>query len=98
MSEKPHAYPAPAKPLSFKQVVKKILDDAGYAAFIHGEIVKARKGNDAALKTVATHFKMLPEELKELSLPANFGSCSHCTDTNTTLFVLEFSTPARVWH
>lgn len=99
MPEKPHSYPAPKAPLSFRQVVTKILADTGYAKFIHSEVVKARKGNATAAKTVAAHFEMLPEELKELSLPANFGSCINCTEskTNTTLFVLEFATPARIW-
>lgn len=98
MAEKHHSIPAPATPLSFKQVVAKILSDADYAKFIHGEVVKARKGDAAAMKNVNAHFKMLPEELKNLSLPPNFGSCSNCTETNTTLFVLEFATPAKVWH
>jgi hypothetical protein len=89
----------PAKPLSFKETVNKILKDADYAKFFRGEVVKARKGNKEAEKIIAAHFKFRPDELKALDLPKGFGSCSGaCTDTTaTTTNLFEFVTPVHVW-
>lgn len=99
MAKKTPQFRKPAKPLSFREVVKKILGNPAYAKFFHGELVKARKGNKEAEKIVATHFKMRPEELKALKLPPGWGSCSGaCTDTTaTTTNVFDFVTPVHVW-
>ena len=99
MATKTPQFRKPAKPLSFKEMVKKILNDADYAKFFRGEIVKARKGNKKAEAIVRAHFKFRPEELKALKLPKGFGSCSGaCTDTTgTTTNLFEFVTPVHVW-
>jgi hypothetical protein len=99
MAKKTPQFRKPAKPLSFKEVVKKILKDPAYAKFFHGELVKARKGNKEADKNVAAHFKIRPEELKALKLPPGWGSCSGaCTDTTaTTTNVFDFVTPVYIW-
>jgi hypothetical protein len=90
----------PAKPLSYKEMVNKILRNPAYARFFHGELIKARKGNKEAEKNVAAHFKFQPKELKALKLPKDFGSgsCSNCTDTTaTTTNLFDFVTPMHVW-
>jgi cyanate lyase len=89
----------PAKPLSFKEVVKRILSDSAYAKFFHGEVVKARQGDRLAAENVAEHFKLQPKELKELKLPSAFGKCDprRCTDTDTNLYLFEFAMPAQIW-
>jgi hypothetical protein len=98
MAKRTLQFKKPAKPLSFKETVKKILNDADYAKFFRGEVVKARKGNKEAEGIVAAHFKLQPKELKALKLPPGFGSCSGpCTDTNTTTVLFEFVTPVHVW-
>jgi hypothetical protein len=90
-------FPRPAKPLSFKEVVKRILSDSDYAKFFHGEVVKARQGDRLAAENVDAHFKLQPEELKELKLPPEFEKCK-CTDiTITNLYLFEFATPAQIW-
>jgi len=94
----------PAKPLSYKEAVKKILNDADFAAFFHGEVVKARQGDAVAEKNVARYFKLAPEELKELKLTTKISTC--CTDQTvnsnfcldiTKFYLFEFATPVHVW-
>jgi hypothetical protein len=94
----------PAKPLSYKEVVKKILNDTDFAEFFHGEVVKARMGDKAAEKNVARYFKLTPEELKELKLSTKITAC--CTEKTiisnlcldmTKFYLFEFATPIHVW-
>ena len=99
MAKKTPQFRKPAKPLSYKEMVNKILRNPAYARFFHGELIKARKGNKEAEKNVAAHFKMRPDELKALKLPPGWGDCSGaCTDTTaTTTNLFEFVTPVHVW-
>lgn len=100
------SFPAPERKLTFKEVVKKILDDPEYARFIHGEVVTARdEGKDIAIRTAAAdnvdaQFKLSEAELEKLKLPPDFdapGGVRCCTHTNTTLYMLDFATPASIW-
>lgn len=98
MAKKNPQFRKPAKPLSFKEMVKKILQDAEYAEFFHGEVIKARKGNEEAAEIVAAHFKLRPEELKDLKLPSGFELCvGPCTDTTATTTLFDFATPVHIW-
>ena len=109
MSEENLSYQPPDRPLSFRRVVRKILDEPDYARFIHAEILKARKEDseldenftaamrDQAFETVRAHCTLPPNELGELRLPETFGKC-RCTDlTKTDLYLLDFATPVHVW-
>ncbi|HSV62902.1 MAG TPA: hypothetical protein VLH83_06115 [Chthoniobacterales bacterium] len=90
----------PAKPLSYKATVHKILEDAAYAKFFHGLLLKARKGDKEAEKNLAAHFQLAPRELKEFKLPKGYGyfNCANCTDTTGTTTVLFcFVTPVHIW-
>ncbi|MBA2585280.1 MAG: hypothetical protein H0U99_02205 [Chthoniobacterales bacterium] len=96
MAKSSSEFPKPAKPLSFKQVVDKILEEPDYAEFIHNEVLKARDGDTEAGKKVAAHFKPLPDELKRLKLPPDFGDDDRCTN-NTTHYLIDFAAPAKLW-
>jgi hypothetical protein len=104
MAKPTSQFKTPAKPLSYKQVVKKILNDANFAKFFHGELVKARQGDPVAEKNVARYFKLAPEELKELKSTTKGPQC--CTDKTiisnfcldiTRFYLFEFATPIHVW-
>ncbi len=91
--------PKPNKPYSFQEAVDIILDDADFAEFIHGEILKARDGNQIAADTVSEYFRPLPEELKALKLPQELLDQK---DVNSKLcttghMLLDFATPAQIW-
>ena len=91
----------PAKPLSYKETVNKILKDPAYAKFFHGLLLKARKGDKEAEKNLAARFQLAPRELKEFKLPKGYGyfNCvGPCTDTTATTTVLFcFVTPVHIW-
>ena len=82
-------FPRPAKPHSFKKIVKKIMADRDFAKFIHGQLRKARKGDAAAAATVAAHFKPQRSELVALNLKPS--SSGRCTDTNPTTLLIDFT-------
>jgi hypothetical protein len=105
MAKPTRQFKKPAKPLSYKDVVKKILNDPDFAKYFHGEVVKARMGDPVAEKNVAQHFKLQPGELKELKLTLKAASCA-CTDRTilsnlcldmTKFYLFEFATPIHVW-
>jgi hypothetical protein len=105
MAKPTRQFKKPAKPLSYKDVVKKILNDADFAQFFYGEVVKARMGDKAAEKIIAGHFKLQPGELKELKLTTKVARCA-CTDITqlsnfcldiTKYYLFEFATPVHVW-
>jgi hypothetical protein len=104
MAKRNPQFKKPAKPLSYQDVVKKILNDAGFARFFYGEVVKARMGDREAEKNVARYFKLQPEELKELKLTTKTPAC--CTDVThlsnfcldiAKYYLFEFATPIHVW-
>lgn len=78
-------FPPPSEPLSLEEAVKKILADPGFAKFIHGEVLKARGGDENAAARVATHFRPLPEELTALKLKASDFTARGCTNPTTNL-------------
>jgi hypothetical protein len=100
MNKKRPKFATPAEPLSFKKIVQKILKDAAYAKFIHGKIIDARKGDEAAEELVCKHFRPLPEEMKDLKLPTRFLDMKNidarCT-THPTFMLIDFATPAKIW-
>ena len=81
-------FPAPNKPYSLKQIVRKILDEPDYAKFIHGQVRKARGGDAAAAASVDAHFKPEKPELEELDIPAeHLDTLASCTEkTNLIAF------------
>jgi hypothetical protein len=81
-------FPSPTKPLSLKQIVRKIIDEPDYAKFIHGEVRKARGGDAAAIASVDAHFKPEKSELEELDIPAEHADAlAACTEkTNLIAF------------
>jgi hypothetical protein len=99
MSKKRTTFPKPKKPLSFEAAVKKILAEPDFAKFIHGEILKARGGDQDAADLVHKYFRPLPEEMKDLKLPRelldqNDVNNIFCT---ITFMLIDFATPARIW-
>lgn len=66
-------YARPKEPLSFRDMVRRLLDDAGYAQYIHTLVLDGRspdrKVADAAREELAAHFEPREHELKNLSLP-----------------------------
>lgn len=105
MADNPQ-YPAPETQLTFTEIVRKILDDTEYARFIHGEVLTARDETKAesvrlaAADNVDRHFKLSPDELTKLRLPSDFDAPAGvkcCTHTRTTLYMLDFATPAKIW-
>ena len=92
-------FPKPKKPLSFKKVVNKILDDPEFAEFIHGLVLEAREGNQFAADTVSDYFKPLPDELKRLKLPPELLKHRDVKDKRctTTHMLIDFATPAQIW-
>jgi hypothetical protein len=100
MNKKRPKFPTPTKPLSFKKIVKRILKDAAFAKFIHGEIIKARDGDSAAEALVSKHFRPLPKEMKDLKLPKRFLDMTNIDDrctTHPTFMLIDFATPAKIW-
>ncbi len=89
--------PKPKNPFSFQKIVEIILADADFAKFIHGEILKARDGDQGAANLVSEYFRPLPQELKDLKLPREFlyqKTNGFCT---SNFLLLDFATPAKIW-
>ena len=97
MSKKRTTFPKPKKPLSFKAVVKKILAEPEFAEFIHGEILKARKGDRAAADIVFEYFRPLPKEMKDLELPRELLDQTDVPFCTISFMLLDFATPAQIW-
>ena len=83
------AFPRPAKPHSFKKIVKKIIADPDYAKFIQGQLHKARQGDAAAAATLAAHFK--PQRSELIALNVKSTKAGRCTDTNPTTLMIDFA-------
>jgi hypothetical protein len=100
-----NSYPPPETPLSFREVLRKTLDDPGYASFIHGEVLRAQEAETEeerleAMDNIDAHFMLSSEELTWLDLPAGFGSgpcAGPCTDTKPTIGLLDFATATPSW-
>lgn len=92
-------YPPPETPLSFKEVLAKILEDPGYASFILGEAQRAREAETEeekleAASNIDAHFMVSDEELTLLNLGA--APCSSdspgCTATKANVRLAYFAT------
>ena len=84
-------FPAPAKPYSMKDIVKKIIDEPDYAKFIHGKVRAARKGDSKAAAVVTAHFDPATSELQALEIPSGEGAAvTRCTDPRTHLIDFAF--------
>ena len=91
MPAKEKTFAAPRKPHSLKRIVKKILDDPDYGRYIHRQVVKARKGDREAVRTVRAHFKPEHSELTKLGLRASdFNKVGGCP-TTTRFALLDFA-------
>jgi hypothetical protein len=97
MSNEEPEFPPPPKPLSFNQLVHKILEDHKYADFLHGLILKARDGHQDAADLVFKHFQPLPEELDQLKLPRELLTMKDVHDARctTTFMLADFAAPAH---
>lgn len=56
------------KPMTYKQIVHKIIYDAGYAREIHELILKARRKDKSAIHDLESRFRLGPEELEDIGL------------------------------
>jgi hypothetical protein len=90
MPAKERKFAAPPKPHSLKRMVKKILDDPEYGRYIHQHVVKARKGDREAARTVRAHFKPERSELASLGLRSSAFHQAGCP-TTTHAALLEFA-------
>ncbi len=96
-------YGAPETPRSFREVLRKTLAEPDYASFIHGMVRQARAAETEeeraeAARNIDIHFKLSDEELTWLELPPAFasGRC-RCTETRTTVMLLDFATATPSW-
>jgi hypothetical protein len=95
-NNQPTQFPAPTEPYSLKEMVKKLIDDEGYAQFIHGQMVKARAGDRDAAATLQSHFKPEDAELAALNLSeGDFGGLKPDCPGTTHTMLLDF---AAVYH
>jgi hypothetical protein len=79
-------FPAPAKPYSLKEIVKKITTDPGYANFIHDQVSAARSGNASAIAIVKAHFQPGMSELTAFGLSEDQATALlKCTDPRSHL-------------
>jgi hypothetical protein len=91
MTAKEKKFAAPPKPHSLKRMVKKILDDPDYGRYIHRQVVKARKGDREAVRTVRAHFEPERSELTRLGLrSSDFKQIKLCP-TTTRFALLDFA-------
>jgi hypothetical protein len=91
MAARKKKFQRPIKPHSLKRMVKKIVADPDYARFIHRHVLKARKGDAEAARTLRAHFKPEKSELSALNLKASdFEGISPCPGT-TTCVLLDFA-------
>ena len=90
MPTKEKKFSKPAKPHSLKRIVKKILADPDYARFIHRHVLKARRGDAAAVRTVNAHFKPETAELSALNLKRSDFDLPPCPGTSGFL-LLDFA-------
>lgn len=91
MKAKEKKFPKPIKPHSLKQMVKKLLADPSYARFIHRHVLRARKGDVEAVRTLHAHFKPERTELSALNLKASdFQAPLPCPGT-TNCVLLDFA-------
>ena len=88
----------PAEKYSYKQMVHKIIYDSGYAKEIADLIVKARKGDQEAIKELESRFDPREDELAEIRLSKDALSCvegspskEFFNTTPTTFMLLDFS-------
>jgi hypothetical protein len=91
MPAKEKTFAAPRKPHSLKRIVKKILDDPEYGRYIHRHVVKARKGDREAARTVRAHFKPERSELARLGLRSSAFNQPLGCPTTTHAALLEFA-------
>lgn len=103
MADSAYSPPTPAEPFSAQAIYKKIRDDANYANFIRGQLDVARTGKteeerEAALDALDGEFALSTDELNLLGLRARARcSAAACTNTNPTLFLLDFATATQNW-
>jgi hypothetical protein len=91
MAAKEKKFQKPIKPYSLKRMVKKILADRDYARFIHRHVLRARKGDVEAARTLRAHFKPEKAELSALNLKASdFEGIAPCPGT-THCVLLDFA-------
>ena len=91
MSAKEKKFAAPPKPHSLKRMVKKILDDPDYGRYIHRQVVKARKGDREAVRTVRAHFELERSELTRLGLRSSHFKRMEDCPTTTRFALLDFA-------
>jgi hypothetical protein len=92
-------YPTPETPLSFREVLRKILDEPEYASFIHGEVQRARTAETQderaeAASNIDAHFMVTTEELTLLDLASPLCSPNSplCTATKANIRLANFAT------
>jgi hypothetical protein len=91
MTAREKKFQKPIKPHSLRRMVKKILADPDYARFIHRHVLKARKGDAEAARTLRAHFKPERAELSALNLKAtDFEGTEPCPGTGTHV-LLDFA-------
>ncbi len=82
---------------TFEQLVRKILQDPDFARELHHEIAEARRNKLPICEKVAAHFKITPEELKELGVSEKDRELFGRT-TPTTFMMLDFAAYAHPSH
>jgi hypothetical protein len=87
-------------PLSYSQLVKKIIGDPEFAKRVHDLVCAARGGDKAAANKLSALYKLTPADLKKCCLPARFVKSLDCgrkneytpfATTPTTVMLLDFA-------
>jgi hypothetical protein len=87
-------------PLSYGQLVKKIIGDPEFAKRVHDLVCAARGGDKAASNKLSALYKLTPADLKKCCLSASFVKTLDCGQKNhyvpygttpTTVMLLDFA-------
>jgi hypothetical protein len=87
-------------PLSYSQLVKKIVGDPEFAKYVHDLVCAARDGNKAAANKLDALYTLTAADLKKCCLPRAFVRSLDCGMKNyyaafgttpTTVMLLDFA-------
>jgi hypothetical protein len=87
-------------PMSYRQLVQKIIGDPEFAKRIHGLVCDARGGDKKSAAELNSLYKLTPADLKRCCLPAAFIKSLDCgregyyepfATTPTTVMLLDFA-------
>ena len=70
--------------MTYKQIVHKIIYDAGYAQEVADLIKRARQKDERAIEELEKRFEPLPEELHELGLSKHQLEALSCAKDRET--------------